>query len=445
MQRCRGQSPSFRPRATQWATDLSMNWIQRYWYRMRSSFWFVPSVIVLGMMALALATIELDTRIDADVLEDWPRLFGAGAQGSRSLLATVAGSMITVAGTVFSITLVALSLTSSQYSSRVLRGFMNDRSNQAVLGVFVGIFAYCLVVLRVIRDGDSQAFVPSLSVLGGVVLGLLGIGVLVFFIHHIAVSIQASHIAAMVARETLHAIDHLFPADEPRCPGRSTAAVVADRSVWQTVTSTRNGYLQQIDAAALLDFARRHAGVVRVDAAIGDFVLEGAPLLAVNCATPLGRPAVDWLRSCFAIGRQRTLEQDIGFGLRQLVDVAIKALSPGINDTTTAILCINQLTAVLRVAGTRTLRFAHCSDGEVDRVLMTHPDYAGLLDTAFGELRQSARGNAPVLQRLLWMGEQLAAPLDDAARIAQVRVEMQQVADVARRSVEDPVARRRFD
>lgn len=422
-----------------------MIWIQRYWYKVRTSFWFVPSIIVLAMMLLALAAIELDTRIDPEILEAWPRLFGAGAQGSRSLLATVAGSMITVAGTVFSITLVALSLASSQYSSRVLRNFMNDRSNQAVLGAFVGIFAYCLVVLRVIRDGGPGAFVPSLSVLGGVVLGLLGIGVLVFFIHHIAVSVQASHIAAAVAHEALLSIDHLFPADDRNClPVRAPAAQTSEHSVWQGVDASRNGYLQQVDTAELLGFARRHAGLVRVEPAIGDFVVEGAPLVSVLRATPLDQSTVEWLRSCFAIGRQRTLEQDIGFGIRQLVDVALKALSPGINDTTTAILCINQMTAVLRAAGRRRLRYAHCIDGGVERVLMQHPCFAGLLEVAFGEIRQHGAGNAVVLGRLLWMGRQLLDSLDDAERIGHVRVELQRVVEAGRRSVDDPYAQRRF-
>src|SRR5690606_14060281 len=143
--------------------------------------------------------VEADARyVTAGALEAWPRLFGAGASASRSMLAAVAGSMITVAGTVFSITLVALSLASSQYSSRVLRNFMRDRTNQAVLGVFVGIFAYCLVVLRSIHGEADEAFVPSVAVFLGLLLGFGGIGMLVFFIHHIAESIQASRILEAV-------------------------------------------------------------------------------------------------------------------------------------------------------------------------------------------------------------------------------------------------------
>jgi uncharacterized membrane protein len=163
-----------------------------WWQAKRSSFWFVPAVIVLDAVALATLLITLDANIDLHVVERWPLLFGAGADGARGLLTTVASSMITVAGVVFSITLVALTLTSSQYTSRVIRNFMRDRVNQVVLGVFVGIFAYCLVVLRTIRGGDEGGFVPTLAVLGGLILAFIGIAVLIYFIHYVSTSIQAT-------------------------------------------------------------------------------------------------------------------------------------------------------------------------------------------------------------------------------------------------------------
>jgi uncharacterized membrane protein len=190
-----------------------MSHLRQVWYDVRSSFWFLPALLLAGAIALALLLIEVDTRLAPDVFARWPRLFGTGADGARGLLGVVAGSMISVAGVVFSITLVALSLASSQYTSRVLRHFMRDRANQSVLGIFVGIFAYCLVVLRTIRGGDEGGFVPALAVLVGLLLGLVGIAVLVFFIHHISASIQASQILATVAEETLAVLDRLYPAD----------------------------------------------------------------------------------------------------------------------------------------------------------------------------------------------------------------------------------------
>ncbi len=185
--------------------------LQHGWQEMRSSFWFVPALIVLHAVALATLLIILEPISDLHLVERWPLLFGAGADGARGLLTTVASSMITVAGVVFSITLLALSLTSSQYTSRVIRNFMRDYVNQVVLGVFVGIFAYCLVVLRTIRGGDEDPFVPTLAVLGGLIFAFVGIAMLIYFIHFIATSIQASSIISAAAEETLAAVEHLFP------------------------------------------------------------------------------------------------------------------------------------------------------------------------------------------------------------------------------------------
>ncbi|HET9529933.1 MAG TPA: DUF2254 family protein, partial [Blastocatellia bacterium] len=151
----------------------------------------MPSLMLLGAVLLALIFIEIDSALSQSSLARYPRLFGVNAEGARSILSSVASSMITVAGVIFSITIVALSLASSQYTSRVLRNFMKNRGNQIALGVFVSIFVYCLVVLRTIRGGE-ESFVPSLSVLFAIVLGLVGIGFLIYFIHHVATMIQAS-------------------------------------------------------------------------------------------------------------------------------------------------------------------------------------------------------------------------------------------------------------
>lgn len=307
--------------------------LHQYWYDVRSSFWFVPALIILGAIALAIGLIDASVFVDQGILERWPLLFGAGAAGSRGLLATIASSMITVAGVVFSITIVALSLGSSQYTSRVLRNFMRDRINQTVLGVFVGIFEYCLVVLRTIRAGDEGAFVPALAMLFGLLLGLVGIGVLVFFIHHIATSIQASQILAAVAAETLRPVDHLFPEGVGQEADDETQSEWSKPSqTWQTVSASQTGYIQEIDTAELLAFAGEHRTVIRMERGIGEFLIEGTPVLSVLGAIALAEKAVDRLRSVCMVGRQRTVEQDAAFGIRQLVDVAMKALSPGINE-----------------------------------------------------------------------------------------------------------------
>ena len=188
-----------------------MNKFKQLWSNLRSSFWFMPSLIVVVSIVFAVVLIEADSIGSDRWLARWPRLFGAGAQGARDMMSTIAGSMMTVVGVTFSMILVVLALASSQYTSRILRNFMRSRVTQVVLGIFAGIFTYCLIVLRTIRGGDEGAFVPNLAVFFGFVLALGGVGALMFFIHHIASSIQASSIIASVAQETIAAIDRLFP------------------------------------------------------------------------------------------------------------------------------------------------------------------------------------------------------------------------------------------
>lgn len=238
-----------------------MNRLKRFWSDLRASLWFVPSLIVAVSIALAVALIGADSAESKQWLASWPRLFGAGAAGARGMLSTIAGSMMTVMGVTFSMTLVTLALASSQYTSRILRNFMRDRVTQVVLGIFAGIFTYCLIVLRTIRSGDEGGYVPSLAVFFGVVLAIGGVGILIFFIHHIASSIQASSIIASVAEETMVAVDRLFPErlgqgsvddDEDQA-----LLSLAERN-WQAIPPTNNGYIPSVDIAALLRFARQH-------------------------------------------------------------------------------------------------------------------------------------------------------------------------------------------
>jgi len=187
-----------------------MNKLRQRWGNLRSSFWFMPSLIVVDSIVGALALIEADSIWGEHLRAQWPRLFGVGAEGARQVLSTLAGSMMTVMGITFSMTLLALTLASSQYTSRILRNFMRSRVTQVTLGIFAGIFVYCLIVLRTIHGGEAE-FVPSLAVFFAFVMAIGGVGVLIFFIHHIASSIQASSIIASIAHETITAIDRLFP------------------------------------------------------------------------------------------------------------------------------------------------------------------------------------------------------------------------------------------
>jgi uncharacterized membrane protein len=416
--------------------------LRQLWLETRYSFWFLPALHVLAAVVLALVLVEADGWLPPDTFERWPRLFGSGAEGARGLLTTVASSMITVAGVVFSITLVALSLASSQYTSRVLRNFLSDRFTQSVLGAFVGIFAYCLVVLRTIRGGNEGPFVPSVAVLVGLLLGFVGIGVLIYFIHHISTSIQASHILAAATGETLRAVDVLFPEGVGEEGTAGAPEAVAAGGAWHPVAAVRTGYIQSLDTTGLLAFASQRRTVVRMERRVGQFVIEGEPLAAVLDVAPSEDDRLR-LRGLYAVGRQRTVEQDAAFGVRQIVDVALKALSPGVNDTTTAVMCIDHLTAILARLSERRIESSHRSqDGEL-RLLTRGPTYADLVSEAFDQIRENAGGNVAVLAGLLGALVRLGGRTRSPRRRAVLLEHARAVAELGERSLSAPRDRRR--
>lgn len=395
----------------------------------------------MGAVGLAIALLAVDATVDLQVDRRWPLVFGAGAAGARGLLTAVAGSMITVAGVVFSITIVALALTSSQYTSRVLRNFMGDRINQIVLGVFVGIFAYCLVVLRTIRGGDEGAFVPPLSVLVGLILAFVGIAFLIFFIHHIATSIQASSIIAVAARETMAAADRLFPRELGEGDSEDTAGdptiALAERT-WTGVDALKTGYIESVDGDALLAWALERGIVVRMERGIGEFIVKGTLLVSISSSEPLDDQTKAELNAIYVVSRQRTLHQDVAFGIRQIVDIALKALSPGSNDTTTAVMCVDYLGAVLVQLAERPIVPLHRLDRGELRVIARGPSFNTLLAEAFDQIRQNAEGNVTILLRQVQALEAIGSRTRNIRRRQALLETANLIGAVAKRSVTFP-------
>ncbi|SHL96542.1 DUF2254 domain-containing protein [Hymenobacter psychrotolerans] len=420
-----------------------MHRLRALWQHLNASLWFVPTLMVAAAIGLAFALVFLDAGIRHDWVPDYPLLFGAGSDGARGMLTAIAGSMVTVAALIFSLTLSTLAQVSSQYTSRVLRNFMRDRANQVVLGFFVSIFVYCLIVLRTIRGGDEGGFIPSLAVLMGLVLALVSIGVLIFFIHHMATAIQASTIIRHATEETQAAIARLFPEQlgEEADPAQAQELLrQAGQLHWQPVPAGATGYVQSMDEEALLALARRLGGVVRLEHGMGGFVARGAALASVARYEPAAPMALTGeltaqLNDCFSLGSQRTIEQDAGFGLRQLVDIALKALSPGINDTTTALIGIDHLSALLAQLADRHFEQPWRTDHERVRVIAVRPTFGGYLATAFDQIRGSADGNVAVYLRLLTalatIGQRTQAP----ARRQALRQQADLIAEAARRTL----------
>ena len=425
-----------------------MNKLKRFWGNVRASFWFVPSVILAVSIVFALALIEVDSSRGGQWIDRWPRLFGVGAEGARGMLSTIAGSMMTVLGVTFSMILVTLALASSQYTSRILRNFMHDRVTQIVLGIFAGIFTYCLIVLRTVRGGDEGAFVPVLSVAASVLLAIGGIGSLIFFIHHIADSIQASSIIASVAAETIVAIDRLFPENLGKGPANDAedeSPTTLQELTWQAVTVKENGYIQNLDNATLLRVAKEQKIIVRMERGIGEFVVRGTPLLSVAHDEPLGDDIIAELQTAYGIDRHRTVEQDAGFGIRQLVDMALRSLSPGINDTTTAVMCVDYLTAILSRLATRDIPSSHrYEDGEL-RVLAIGPTFASLVGESFDQIRGSSQGNLSIMLRMLGSIHTIGTLTDKTKRCRILGEHVDCIAEVGSQSIPSRYDRARFE
>lgn len=353
----------------------------------RNSLFFVPVVCVLLGLALAAGMLEVDQRVH---LEGPPSVLRFTVESSRELLGTAAAAIITVAGIVFALTGLSVQLASSQFSPRVVRGFLRSRSAQASIGFTVGTFTYCLVVLRAVRSVEGGTdVVPALSTAVALGLTVAAVVVIVGFVSGTAHRLQSSQLIHGVAEETLQAV-----ASQLRHRGRADEATgaggPADPELGWRVRARATGWVAQVSSEELLDLLPR-GGVVRVEVQVGQFVHPGRRLCTIWAEIDERDKVERRINRAFAVETSRTMQQDIRFGIRQMVDIALRALSPGVNDPTTAHECILHLGAVSYEILRRDLPPAQIA-GEEGRlvVLSGQPTHADFVASAFDEIRQSA-------------------------------------------------------
>jgi uncharacterized membrane protein len=389
---------------------VGFNRLTAVWKEVRDSLWFLPALLTLCGAGLAVLMVGLDARemVGTEAAPLWLRT--GSSDGARGVLSAIASGIITVTGVVFSVTIVALQLASTQYTPRVLRNFTADRASQVVLGVFIGTFTYSLLVLRVVRGEDptgledADDFIPHLSIVVAVVLALVSIGFLIFFINHLARSIQASVLITRVAQDTLSRMERLMPGrfGEPADQDMESATPSAQGSV---VTARLSGYIQGIDEEAVTRLLEEGGLTIRLDRQVGEFILPGAGLATVWPALPShddSSPVVRDVRAAYLMGPERTPYMDLEHGVIELVDIAVKALSPSINDPTTAILCVDRLCELL-------LAFArHEPAGRVRRhadhggtLILPRTEFERLTDTALDQIRHFGVGNPRFAMALL--------------------------------------------
>ena len=361
----------------------------------RSSYWFVPSLLAMLGFAAGLGLVYLDAVVGDAWLGRFEWFYGSRPEGARSLLSTVAGSTITVAGVVFSITLAAVTYASGQYGPRLLSNFVRDRGNQATLGVFIGTFLYCLVVLRTIRSAEEtsantggavrEAFVPHIAMFGALALAVASIGVLIYFVHHVTDAIHINNVIARIGRGLL--ADIADRSGEEDASGDDAVATPRPEQ-GSPIAAIKTGYVEALDESALLAIAADRNAVITVLAVPGDFVHRGRPILLIE---PSGDPDFENCGNLFSVSRKRSALQDLRFPIDELVEIAARALSPGVNDPFTAIACIDWLGAALMDLARMPVKPTNLRDeGGRVRVVVPRLGFADYLQSAVGQLRPYA-------------------------------------------------------
>lgn len=403
-----------------------------------SSYWFLPALMTLAAVALSFLAVRADQQGEFAWFRNLGFVFLNQPDGARSLLSTVAGALIGVAGTTFSITLAVLTLTSSQFGPRLLNTFMRDRGNQFVLGTFVATSLYCLLVLRTVRDASETvgpAFVPHLAVTVAVLLTVLSLAVFIYFIHHTANSIQVATILARIADDLEKLIEKLYPetaAHEKTLPEKDAPSLpeVLEATPLKAVQS---GYLQAVDERGLLAFAEKHDVLVKSLHLPGTFVIEGRPVAYLWADEGLEERAAARLRTNFTFGSRRTPVQDLSFVFEQLTEVALRALSPGINDPITAMRCVDRIGQGLSRLATRKQPSAfRFGEAGALRLVLPEVDVEALVADTLGAIRRFSGDNLLVALHLLDTSRVLLETTRHDALERALRREAQLVCETAK-------------
>ena len=387
----------------------------------RTQLWPVPAIGVLIALIAGVGLPKLE-----DALREWlpdtvaNYLFGGGPAEARELLSAIASSLITVTSLTFSLTVVTLQLASGQYSPRLLRTFARDRFVQFTLALFLSTFVYALTVLRSVRDASAVAdlFVPKISVTLAFVLAVVSVVGLVLFLAHLVREIRVETMMHTVSTDAKISAKAVFAErdsapPEPPPPSPPWAS---------TICAASSGFLVAVDEAALLSAAVDADAVVRVHRPAGDWLVRGTPIASAwhsGSDDALDGDALDTLRRRVAnavhTGEERTPVQDAGYGLRQLTDVAVRALSPGINDPTTAVHALGYSSSLLCEFATRRLGDKVLTDDDgAPRVVLNRPGLAELLDLAVSQPRRYGADDPAVLSRLFILLRELAWCAQDA-------------------------------
>ena len=423
--------------------------LENKWRKIQASFWFIPSLMSTFSFGLAVLLLYLDAHVVADSPFLQTLAYSGSGEGATDVLTLVASSMVGLAGVTFSITIVALTLASGHFGPRLLRNFMKDFGNQVVLGTYISTFVYCLWVLQAMRAHAEVVTVPGLSVTGALVMALAGLSVLIFFIHHVSTAIQAGHVIGDAYGDLVEAVNrHLFELESPADKGDDEQddrllfdeelAKVRQRNVIVHVPGRRSGYVQAIDYAYLLGLTKRLDIAVELLVRPGDFLVGECPVLIAYSEVSLEEDLEKSVNYALFVGGQKTAEQDLEYSLDQLVEIAVRSLSTGVNDPGTAITCVDYLTAALAQASQKQFPSGMYRDPDgVARVFARRFTFAGMFDAAFHQIRQNAQGSVALYLRMLEAFSDLTPLMRTEEQQGALEVHAEMVFHACQRQIEE--------
>lgn len=382
--------------------------IANLWEVLHDSYWFTPSLMVIASIVLALGLLLIDHRIDIDVYKfgNISFVYSGGIDSARDILSDIAASIIAIAGVSFSVTVVALSLASSEYGPRLLRHYMRNTGTQVVLGVFVSTFVYCLLVYCQIPDEGVWDQPPRLAVSFGVILAFLSIALFIYFIHHMSEFMRADVIITAAFHELMTRIEDLFPEelglDVEQIPENIDFHLPADfESNSTSLTVVHSAYLQAVASETLIELASKDDLLIRLDCRPGEFLIRNRPVARVYPKDRVTPELEAQLVSALICGYHRTPEQDVGFAINELVEISLRALSPSLNDPYTAISCVDRLTAGLCRLSERRFPSRVRFDAEHrPRIIARVFSFDELAEAAFGPIRRNSLNNELVKRHL---------------------------------------------
>jgi len=388
----------------------------------------LPLAITLTLSLTAMALPMLETHVPS--ITKWAQhtswLVPSDPTMAQLLLAAIAGSCITVVSVVYSVLLVALTFASMQFSPRIMTSFINDRVSQTTLGLFIGTFAYCLILLPNVHV-FSKVTLPTLSLTCALVLAAACLICLIYFIHHIAIAIQVNYIVDHVARETENSLRSVFGMPLKGAPTEQEPLI--EPATGTTIISKRTGYIQYIDEKKLLDLAASMDAGIYIYRNVGQFIPAGATCINISAIGDISETLKQQLLNCVHIGPLRSMESDVEFGIFQIVDIALKALSPAVNDPSTAICCIDHLTRILMLAATLEPPVCRITDQNgVIRLVSKQTSFLRLLNVSYNQIIPYGKSDMAVSLRLLRALQDIAGQTKHAPYLTGIGKHAQRVA-----------------